>query len=534
MSAGHRTLRAALEAAAGGDAGYTFLNSGAAIFRPYADIVVAAGGVARALLDAGLRRGEVVAVVLADAETFLTTIFGASIAGLIPASMHPPLSGADGARAVALITPALRVAAARAVITTRSLAAVFADARDACPALSMILAVDDLPASAGALPDVAISEDDIAFVQFTSGSTSAPKGVVVTHRSLSANVNAINGPCGLATTDTDVGVSWLPLSHDMGLVGMAIAPVYASRPVVLMPPQMFVKRPIEWLRAISVYRATVSFAPTFAYDLCVRRVKERDLDALDLSAWRVAGCGAEPIHAATLQAFAAKMAPAGFRGTSFLPSYGLAEHVLAATVAPRERPVRVEHIAGQPVVGCGSPFPEHGLRIVDDAGHARPEGEVGEILLSGPSVMAGYYNQPALTAEKIRDGWLHTGDLGCSSKGELFVTGRASDVIIAHGRNYHPQDLEWAVDEVPGVRHGRAAAFGCRAPGAPDRMVMVVESSGTVEKADVVASIRRRISDLFGVYVDEVVVATSGTIERTSSGKVRRAVVKARFERGEI
>jgi fatty-acyl-CoA synthase len=534
VSAGHRTLRAALAAAAGGEAVYTFLTSGGATYRPYADIALAASGVARALLDAGLRRGDVVAIVIGDAEAFLTTIFGASIAGLVAASMHPPLTVTDGARAIALIAPALRTAAVRAVITTKSLVAAFSDARAACPALSMILAAEDLRFSVDALPDVTISEDDIAFVQFTSGSTSAPKGVVVTHRNLSANVNAINGPCGLATTGTDVGVSWLPLSHDMGLVGMAIAPVYASRPVVLMPPQMFVKRPVEWLRAIARYRATVSFAPNFAYDLCARRVKERDLDGLDLSAWRVAGCGAEPIHAATLRAFATKMAPAGFRDTSFLPSYGLAEHVLAATFAPRERTLRVENVSGRPVVSCGSPLPDHAVRIVDETGRVRPDGEVGEILLAGPSVMAGYYNEPALTAEKIRDGWLHTGDLGCSSHGELFVTGRASDVIIAHGRNYHPQDLESAVDDVPGVRHGRAVAFGCGVTGGPDRVVIVIEPSGTVETDDLIASIRRRISDLFGVYVDDVVLAASGTIERTTSGKVRRAAVRARFERGEI
>jgi fatty-acyl-CoA synthase len=419
------------------------------------------------------------------------------------------------------------------VVTSRALVRELDALRSTCPALSMVLACEDLDAPADALHE-GPRLDDVAFVQFTSGSTSAPKGVVVTHRNLSANVNAVNGPSGLATTDTDVGVSWLPLHHDMGLVGMAIAPLYAMRPVVLMPPHLFVKRPVEWLRAISRYRATVSFAPNFAYDLCVRRVKDRDLDGMDLSSWRVAGCGAEPIHHATLEAFAAKFSAVGFRDTSFLPSYGLAEHVLAATFAPRGRAPRVEQLSNHTLVSCGSPFPDHAIRIVDDNGCALPDRQIGEIVLSGPSVMQGYYRQDALTAGTIHDGWLHTGDLGYLAGGELFVCGRASDIIIAHGRKYHPQDLEWAVSDLPGVRHGRVVAFGSAVPGRADRMVMVVEPSGTSTPDGLIASIRRRISETFGVYVDDVVLVPSGTVGRTTSGKVRRAATRAQYERGEL
>jgi fatty-acyl-CoA synthase len=528
-----RTLPAALADAARGAAGYTFLSGGIETFRSYADVYAASRRVARALRDAGLRGGDLVAIVLADAEAFLTTLFGASMAPVTPASLTPPLTGAELWRYIELTAPTLRAAGARAVVTSRTLVPQFEALRETCPALSIVMAREDMdgaPADAACFPEL----DDVAFVQFTSGSTSAPKGVVVTHRNLSANVNAVNGPSGLATSEADSGVSWLPLSHDMGLVGMAIAPVYAARPVALMPAQTFVKRPAEWLRAISRHRATVSFAPNVAYGLCVRRVKDRDLEGLDLSCWRVAGCGAEPIHPPTLEAFAAKFAPVGFRATSFLPGYGLAEHVLAATFAPRGRPLRVEQLAGNVVVSCGSAFPDHQLRIVGDGGRTLAEREVGDIVLAGPSVMQGYYKQPALTAETIRGGWLHTGDLGYLADGELFVCGRASDVIIAHGRNYHPQDLEWAVDDLAGVRHGRVVAFGVPVPGRSDRMVIVVEASGTVEPPDLITAIRRRISGLFGVYVDDVAVAPSGTIGRTTSGKVRRAAAKAQYERGEL
>jgi fatty-acyl-CoA synthase len=349
-----------------------------------------------------------------------------------------------------------------------------------------------------------------------------------------------------------VAVSWLPLNHDMGLVGMALGPLYAGRSCVLMTPQAFVKRPVEWLRALTRHQGTISFAPNFAFDLCVRRVKEPDLAGLDLSRWRIAGCGAEPVHAPTLAAFAAKFAPVGFRNTSFLPSYGLAEHVLAATFSPRGRAPRVEEVSADDLterrearpartgdlavtlVSCGRPFPGHGIQIVGEDGRPVPEREVGEIVLTGPSVMLGYYKQAALTAEVIRGNRLHTGDLGYLSDGELYVCGRAKDVIIVNGRKYHPQDFEWAVDSLAGVRRGRVVAFGTTAPGRPDRVVIVVEPSGTVRGGVLTEAIRQQVSDLFGLYVDEVVLVPSGTVGRTTSGKVQRTATKARYERGQL
>jgi fatty-acyl-CoA synthase len=293
-------------------------------------------------------------LILADPDQFLTALFGASIAGLVPASLYPPAGVSELEPYLAQTSTILSATSARGVVTDgradhldragpRSLSESGARphlrivGRCATPAFAppALRRGQDLTARP--------SLDDVAFVQFTSGSVSSPKGVAITHANLAANIDAINGPAGLATTDTDVAVSWLPLSHDMGLVGMALGALYVARPCVLMRPHVFVRRPVEWLRAIARFRGTVSFAPNFAFDLCVRRVK--DVDGLDLSSWRVAGCGAEPIHAPTLLAFAEKFAPAGFRETALLPSYGLAEHVLAATFSPLRRPLHIDRVS---------------------------------------------------------------------------------------------------------------------------------------------------------------------------------------------
>ena len=544
-----RTLPEALAGAARTDAGYCFVSGDTERWRSYADIRHASMRVARSLREAGLRRGDLVALVLPDGEQFLTALFGASLAGVTPASVYPPPATGDLARYFELTAAILRASGARVVVTTRALAPSFNQARTVCPELSLVLCSDDLDATA-LEPEVWPALDDIAFVQFTSGSASTPKGVALTHANVSANIDAFGGPSALAISPDDIGVSWLPLNHDMGLVGMALGALYAGRPCVLLPPQAFVKRPAEWLRAITRHRGTVSFAPDFAYDLCVRRVK--DLDGLDLACWRVAGCGAEPINPSTLAAFAGKFAVAGFRDTSFQPCYGLAEHVLAATVSPPGRRPLTEHISADELtarrvavphagegrslalVSCGSALPGHQIRIAAEDGRPLAERHVGEILLAGPSVMRGYYKERALTAETVRDGWLHTGDLGYLSQGEMFVCGRAKDLIIVNGRKYHPQDIEWAVDGIGGVRRGRAVAFGVVRSGGADRVVIVVEPSGTVPPDVMTSAIRREIGDLFGLYVDDVVLVRSGTVGRTTSGKVQRAATRTRYERGEL
>ena len=376
------------------------------------------------------------------------------------------------------------------------------------------------------------SLDDLAFVQFTSGATSEPKGVALTHRNLCENVNAINGPHGLATTDADSAVSWLPLHHDMGLVGMALGPLYASRPAVFLPTHAFVRRPAEWLRAISRHRATVSFAPNFAYDLCVRRVKDVDLDGVDLSCWRVAGCGAEPIHAPTLAAFADRFAPLAFARRAFCP--GTASPNTSWPRRSRRAAGRSAPTARWSAAACRCPAIVCGLSTTT-APICPSARSVRSCSPGRRSCRATYETRRADARSRCRDGWLRTGDLGYLADGELYVCGRVKDLIIANGRKIHPQDLEWGVDELSGIRRGRTVAFGTSDDDGRDRLVMIVEPTGTVDAEQLAAGVRRRIADLYGLFVDDVVVAPGGTVgadvERKSAARADEGAIRARRDR---
>jgi acyl-CoA synthetase (AMP-forming)/AMP-acid ligase II len=313
-----------------------------------------------------------------------------------------------------------------------------------------------------------------------------------------------------------------------------------------MSPVLFLKRPSAWLEAMSTYRGTVSFAPNFAYDLCRRRVKPAQIAALDLSSWRIAGCGAEPIRAETLRRFDELFAAAGFRAASFVPSYGLAEHSVAVALAldgvqvdlvDADRLVRdavaAPVVNGSPsvrLVGCGRPFPGHALRVVDERLHDLPERHVGAIVVCGPSVMRGYFDEAA--ADVLQDGWLRTGDLGYLANGQLYVCGRTKDVIIRQGRKYHPADLEATIAELRGVPLSGVVVFGVSRIEEPDAVVAVVEARASMRADEVAERVRRRVRETAGLEIDRIVVTPPGTIPRTTSGKVRRAETRDRLESG--
>ena len=400
------------------------------------------------------------------------------------------------------------------------------------------------PARAGAL-----TPEGLALVQFTSGSTGHPKGVMLTHKNLLANCAAIGQ--GLRLSPADVGVSWLPLCHDMGLIGAFLSCMCHQVPLVLTSPFEFVLDPLRWLWALSHFGGTISTAPNFGYALCTRaRRTEVDVSTLDLSRWRVAMCGAEPVSADTLHAFSAKYAAQGFDPHAIFPVYGLAEASLAVTFPERSSPLHVDTVdrnalsdarraivspPGMPwsvsLVGLGQAVAGHRVRIVDDAGRVRADREVGEICVRGPSVTQGYLHDAEATDAIFSSGWLRTGDLGYTTDGHLYVCGRKKDVIIFRGRKYYPQDLERVAMDVEGVRKGNVVAFGQMDPGGgSEQVTLVLETrSHGPQTQQLEERVRARVQECTGVPVARVVTLAPGELPKTPSGKVRRALCRDRF-----
>jgi acyl-CoA synthetase (AMP-forming)/AMP-acid ligase II len=547
-----RTIPAALVAAAGSACGVRAIeHDGRILAIPYGELLADALRVAGALHAAGLAAGDRAALVVPEVGEFVRAFFGIAAGGLVPIPLVPPAQAGDVPTFTRQTRQLLIASRAAAIVTTADVAALI-DLQGIAPA-PRILTIEQLLDGTPLSEPVAVPAEATALVQFTSGSTAAPKGVVLTHANLCANIAAISGPRGIAAQPSDVGVSWLPLYHDMGLIGMLLSSVYARADVVILSPILFLKRPSAWLTAISEYRGTVSFAPNFAYELCVRRVKPSQLEALDLSSWRIAGCGAEPVRAETLAAFASHFASTGFRAASFAPSYGLAEHSVAVSLAvdgvtidavdarrlvadSKAIPIEADdhETPAVKLVCCGRPFPDHDVRIVDDERRELGERHVGQIVARGPSVMAGYFENPEATAETLRGGWLQTGDLGYMAGGQLFVCGRTKDLIIRQGRKYHPADLESAIGDVQGLRSSGVVVFAVNRVTEADEVVAVVEARASLTSTPILDHVRRRVRETAGLELDRVVVAPPGTIPRTTSGKVRRAETRARFEAGTL
>ncbi|WP_237380067.1 non-ribosomal peptide synthetase [Cupriavidus sp. SW-Y-13] len=507
-------------------------------------------------------RGERALVMLDNDDHYAVAMFACFYAGTVAVPVFAP----DAARQQQLerLTGIAADAEARFVLTTAGLGA---DVAVAIGAAVAVIEVDDIDAAQAAhWAPCTPALTDVAFLQYTSGSTSAPKGVMVTHGNLIANERAIRA--GLGIGPADKFAVWAPLYHDMGLIGGLLQPFYSGIPCVLTSPQFFLERPIRWLEMISHHRATLSGGPDFAYRLCLDRVKDAQLARLDLSCWRVAYTGAEPVRADTMQAFAERFGPVGFRADSIYPCYGLAEATLFVTGVQRGAGMPVQTFdaqalasgtarsseAGTALVGCGTVTADHRVRIVAPATlQPAADGVIGEIWASGPSIGAGYWGNPAATAEAFveHDGarWLRTGDLGFVHEGHLYVSGRVKDLIIVRGHNLYPQDLERAVEaEVDVVRKGRVAAFAVQVDGR-EGIGLAAEVSRSTRKLvpppSLVEALSAAVSEACGEPLSVVVLLNPGALPKTSSGKLQRSACRqgwqtrtldayALFEQGRI
>jgi len=404
-----------------------------------------------------------------------------------------------------------------------------------------------------------IEPDSLAMLQYTSGSTGSPKGVMMTHRQLLANLHAMDE--GAGPVPDDRFVSWLPLYHDMGLIGAWMAAMYLGFGSVIMSPLAFLSRPARWLTTIARESGTISAAPNFAFDLCVQRISDEDLRGVDLSSWRIVMSGAEPVRAATIDRFVKRFGQYGLRPEAIAPVYGMAEVGLGLTFTPPGRGPLVDTIdmdelaasgravplpAGstdhvRQVVSCGRPLPGFSVRIVgagEDAGEL-PERSEGRIECQGPSTTAGYFHNPEATADLYRQQWLDTGDLGYLAGGELFLTGRSKDLVIKAGRNIHPEEIETAVGAVAGIRTGCVAAFavtGTDSDGGTEQLVVVAETRVTDASGleDLRGAVVAAVVEAIGSPPDHVVLAPSGSVLKTSSGKIRRGDTRASYEAGHI
>lgn len=525
----------------------------------FADALDLARRAAFHLRARGVVQGDRVLLVLPTGPSFLAAFYGCQVLGAIPVPVVPPTSLARMDDHIARIARVASICEAKAVVVSTQLLAITGLVRsrfkEARAALSNVVFGQDLLREEGRVTAHAVvSPEAPAMLQFTSGSTGDPKGVILPHRSLLANMRGIGLAAGF--TRDDVAVAWLPLFHDMGLIGHFLASVAWSLPLVLMPPEMFIKRPREWLKAISKYRGTCSAAPNFAYSLCAKKIKDRDLEGIDLSTWRVAFCGAEPVNPSTITDFLGRFEPYGFQATTFFPVYGMAELSLAATFPPAGTPPRFDRIKrhdfeqtgkaeplGDPDcsssdadavtwVSVGRPLPAHEVRIVDASGRRVGERRQGEIEVRGPSLMAGYYRSPVATAEAIRDGWLRTGDLGYVAEQDLFVTGRRKEIIIKSGKNLYPQDIEAAAARVEGIRVGCCAAFGVSNPArGTEDLVLICETrtDDAQERGRLMSEVRNAVLEAIGATPDVVVLVGPGTVPKTSSGKIQRDLMRRRY-----
>ncbi|HXM83575.1 MAG TPA: AMP-binding protein [Burkholderiales bacterium] len=504
------------------------------------------------LAEAGVTPGQTVAIMLPTGREYLFCFYGVLLAGGIPVPLYPPARLATIEDHMTRHIGVLKSAGASIMVTIPEAKALAWLLRAQVESLRAVMVPADFSGSAAGFTPVRSAGGQVGFLQYTSGSTGNPKGVVLTHTNLLANVRAM-GKAARATTE-DVFVSWLPLYHDMGLIGGCFATMYLGFPVVLMSPLAFLSRPSQWLRAIHRHRGTISGGPNFSYELCLRRIPEQELEGLELASWRFAFNGAEPVSADTIAAFEERFAKYGLRKNVMSPVYGLAEASVGLAFTPPGEPWQVdlvnrdrlartgEAVPARPndpsplkLVSCGASIPDHDLRVVDAAGLELPDRSEGRLQFRGPSATSGYYRNPEATKGLFDGEWVNTGDRAYLSEGNLYITGREKDVIIRGGRNISPYELEEAVGDLAGIRRGCVAVFGSMdAASGTERVVVLAETreADPSRHTEVKRKINELAVSLIGAPVDDIIFAPPHTVPKTSSGKIRRLAARDYYERG--
>jgi acyl-CoA synthetase (AMP-forming)/AMP-acid ligase II/acyl carrier protein len=521
----------------------------------YGELASRARNVGRGLIARDVAPGDRVALMLPTGSDFFIAFFGILYAGAIPVPIYPPMRLSQLEDHLRRQTGILRNAGACMLITMPEGHRLAGLLRAQAEALSAVESTANIEASA---PSVDLPQlnnpDSVALIQYTSGSTGDPKGVVLSHANLLANIRAMGGM--MEASSNDVFVSWLPLYHDMGLIGAWLGCLHFAAPLYAMSPLSFLVRPETWLWAIHRFRATFSASPNFGFELCLSKIADADLKGLDLSSLRMVANGAEPVSVQTLCRFIERFGRYGFRAQAMAPVYGLAESSVGLAFPPIGRPPVIDrvnrdrlsaHGLAEPakpedsrpleLVACGQPLPGHEIRIVDEAGYELSERREGRLEFRGPSTTRGYFGNETKTRELFHDGWLDSGDRAYMAGGDVYITGRIKDIIIRAGRHLYPQEIEEAVADIPGIRKGGVAVFGVtdRASGT-ERIVVLAETRETDPTARAALQVRAHeiTTDIAGTPPDEIVLAPPRTVPKTSSGKIRRSAAKELYERGHI
>jgi acyl-CoA synthetase (AMP-forming)/AMP-acid ligase II len=513
---------------------------------PWTDVYRRAKKTCGGLQRLGVEPGDRVALVFPTSIGFFDTFFGVILAGAVPVPLYPPVRlgrleeyTARTSRMLSAVTPRLVLADER---VRRLLGTAV---RDVAPELGC-RAPREIPEARGNA--AANAAGDLALIQFSSGTTVDPKPVALSHRAIVAQAAALNNHWPDTDEQFHSGVSWLPLYHDMGLIGCVITALERPGSMTLIPPELFLTRPAVWLRSISRYRATVSVAPNFGYGLCVEKIRDDELEGVDLSSWRIGLNGAEPVVPRVVRRFQHRFEPWGLRPETLTPVYGLSEAALAVTFSSLDRPFTsrrfdrealsrrghaVESSDGLEIASVGTPIDGFQVRVVDPDNRTLPTSRVGRLLIRGPSVMEGYYDRPDKTEEVLESGWLDTGDLGFLYRDELYLTGRAKDVLILRGRSHSPTEVEAAVDHVEGVRTGCSVAVSWLPDEADgEEMLLLVEAKRGVTQdtyREIADRCRAAVRAATGLSADVVEVVCPGTLPRTSSGKLRRQEALRRY-----